>query len=743
MYALHNSGFDDLDRDSLIAALDTRILVLVIEVDNAKKMVQTSSGTMQGYWMKQEMKLRDEVQELRVEKQHLRVEKQRLRADSKMMIEQLVEQGLIGTPVFREAEKENNRIEEGALFFVNRENAVSQLRTIHQSNYYRAASGNGTKWVIPICDDFFGMGKSRLAKMYIERCQATAVSSPQTSMEVEKTLKFRAILHQARTVHIIFKAAELQYEMMFEQTLLQKLRSALIPLFKVAPVCLYKSYASTDLLLSALVAEAGPLFVALDEIGSAFDIKSKSDRDRRDLFLSFCEKVLRSWLLVPGLFFLVLGRGSFLNYVGYRPGGVKMQRVSPFSFKRLSLQLLRSNSIIEIMKNTFVGETTLFNYYKLSPESAEVVAKRLHAQTTGNPRHLLDAFLQCKTYNELMEYNGSFVIEDYSAFSAYVSNYKDVVDFLFSMAESKSVVNLMQEMTFQERSTPYDIIANNVLIAWEGKLEAANLVASPTIIEFMATYYLSFREYLKLINRLLDGPFNFSEAFEIILMKRLQEIFAGPSRPKDVLPSFFDSPKFGRCEDLVFCDTVRRMGKVTSVGLGKRLLDLTVNTKAWSSLISEMDSFQSLCLKPLPLSASSDVIFAGNVVYGSSELRLTVGVAAKNYKEKVAGLAVINEECTKFDDMFVGSNPKGRLNVLLFCCTKYGKDTIELFGDKNFFVLATDKYPFIDEVIILDLSTTAKRATFFGLAPGDVLNECIDRVIAKDTPYTAPWIDNN
>jgi hypothetical protein len=346
VYALHNSGFDDLDRDSLIAALDTRILELVIQVENAEKMVQLSRGNMQGYWMEQEMKLRDEVQELRVEKRQLRVEKQRLRADSERMIKLLEKQGLIGTPVRREAEKENNRIEESHLFFVNRENAVIQLRTIHQSNYYRAANGYGMKWVIPICDDFFGMGKSQLAKMYIERCQAMAVSSPQTSMGVEMTLKFREVLNQALTVHIIFKAADLQYEMMFEQTLLQKLRSELIPLFKVAPVCLYKSYASSDLLLSAFVAEAGPLFVALDEIGSAFDIMSKSDTDRRDLFLSFCDKVLRSWLLVPGLFFLVLGRGSFLNYVGYHPGGVKMPTVSPFSFKCLSLQLLRSNSSI-------------------------------------------------------------------------------------------------------------------------------------------------------------------------------------------------------------------------------------------------------------------------------------------------------------------------------------------------------------------------------------------------------------
>ncbi len=105
------------------------------------------------------------------------------------------------------------------------------------------------------------------------------------------------------------------------------------------------------------------------------------------------------------------------------------------------------------------------------------------------------------------------------------------------------------------------------------------------------------------------------------------------------------------------------------------------------------------------------------------------GVASKNYKGREAGLAVIEEECSKFNAMFEGSNPKNRLNVLIFCSTNYGTEAKKLFGDKNFFVLATEKFPFIDEVLVLDLGTTAKRSTFFGLAPADVLNGVIDRVL--------------
>jgi hypothetical protein len=483
VHAFCNSGLDRNNHRILV--LDTQIHQLEIDVVKANNnLVLSTEAAIQVHWMEQ-------AKTMQVKAQQLGVERQNLIDDSTRIIECLKGQGLIGTPDRRETEKENISLEHDKLFFVNRENAVDQLQAIHESNYYRAATHDGAKWVIPVCDNFFGMGKSRLARMYIELCQARTVSSP------EAPSKFRAALNQALTVHIAFSTAELQNEIMFEQILMQKLRNNLIPLFKVAPVCLYESYVSSHLLLTATIAEAGPLFVALDEIGLAFTIMGKNDIERRDLFLIFCDRVLRLWLLVPGLFFLVLGRGSFLHYVGYRPGEAIMSTVSSITFKRLSLQLLRSKSIIEIMKKTSVSEkckTTLFDQYQLTSESAEVVANHLFAQTTGNPRHLLEAFQRCKTYEVLMEYDGAFIIDDVNEFRKYVSDCKGVVDYLLLAAEDESVVNLTQLSTFQGRSTPYEIIANNVLIAWEGELEAAQLLASLTIIKFMATNFLSFRE---------------------------------------------------------------------------------------------------------------------------------------------------------------------------------------------------------------------------------------------------------
>jgi hypothetical protein len=178
-------------------------------------------------------------------------------------------------------------------------------------------------------------------------------------------------------------------------------------------------------------------------------------------------------------------------------------------------------------------------------------------------------------------------------------------------------------------------------------------------------------------------------------MKRFQELFASPSRPNDVLPSFFDTSKFGQCENLVFCDLVPRMRKVTSVSHGTRLQDLTVNRNVWPSLIAEMDLYQSLCLKSLSLSASSDVIFVSNVSCGSDTKRMTVGITAKNFNKTVAGLSDIENECSKFNAMFESSKRRDRLNLLIFCATNFGSDTIKQFGDKNFFVHASVNHPFI------------------------------------------------
>ncbi len=634
------------------------------------------------------------------------------------------------------------RIEKGRMFFVDRESAVIQLQRIHQSNFERALAKAGSDWKIPICDNIFGLGKSELAQKYVEFCKVSK-SSKQDLVRLD----FKEMLSKAITVHIIFKEAELRKEDLVEGILLKKLQDALIPLFEIAPPCLYKSsYPNTADFLSDLIAEIGPVFIALDEIGLAFHIQDRNDTERRNLFLRFCDVVLRNWLLVPKLFFLVLGRGSFLNYVGCRPGNIKLPKVSPFSFERLILQFLRPKSIKEILHRTYFGEETLFDYYKLTDAQADVLAERLFLQTTGNPRFLLNSFQQSTTKEILMEYVAPSQITNYHEFFTYAFNFKKEITNMLLKAESRTCVDLSMEIISQERSIPLEIIANNAFIAWEGELEAAQLTASPATIKFMATYFFPLNEFFELILRNSLVPLDFPEAFEVMLVKRFQQIFATPQCSKTVLPSFFDSPSFGVCEDLVLCDEVRSMPQIIPGGGGVRLQDSTADKAAWPLLLKQMDAYPSLCLKPPPRSASSDALFVGNVGIASVVYRYTFAIAAKNYdKSTTAGQRDIEEECQKFNVMFEGSACKqpSRLNVLFFCATRYAPEVQKSFGEKKIYLSSTSAWKHIDEVIVLDLSTKENREEFFGLSPSSPLNQAIQLVISKaSTVYSTKWSDD-
>ncbi len=85
-----------------------------------------------------------------------------------------------------------------------------------------------------------------------------------------------------------------------------------------------------------------------------------------------------------------------------------------------------------------------------------------------------------------------------------------------------------------------------------------------------------------------------------MLVKRFQQIFATPQRTKDILSSFFDSPRFGVFEGLVLCEEMRSMPQIFLGEGGVRLQDSTADKAAWQLLLQQMDAYPLLCLKPPP-----------------------------------------------------------------------------------------------------------------------------------------------
>ena len=101
---------------------------------------------------------------------------------------------------------------------------------------------------------------------------------------------------------------------------------------------------------------------------------------------------------------------------------------------------------------------------------------------------------------------------------------------------------------------------------------------------------------------------------------------------------------------------------------------------------------------------------------------------------------MIADECEKFNAMFVGSDMKSRINILIFCATTYGPELKRFFGSERFFLVQgrdIEVWKYVNEVIVMDLSSENNRAEFFGLKTGDPLNQAIELVISKySTIYT-------
>jgi hypothetical protein len=120
--------------------------------------------------------------------------------------------------------------------------------------------------------------------------------------------------------------------------MLECLQKALKGRFEVAPDVLSNPSKDTESFLDRLVDEAGPVFIALDEIGGAFESENLNDAERRDKFMFLCSETLSKWLIISNVFFVLIGRESFLCYVGLRPNGeISGSKKSPFGFTRLSI----------------------------------------------------------------------------------------------------------------------------------------------------------------------------------------------------------------------------------------------------------------------------------------------------------------------------------------------------------------------------------------------------------------------
>ena len=190
---------------------------------------------------------------------------------------------------------------------------MNQLLGIHCRTFERAKINTGLDWVIALCYNIFGLRKSELSCHYICWC-IDDLKYPhhfkwtlEDQMEQSKhQLEFKEILGQQYTVHLDFRHICMHNAHDFELIFLDTLKRALIQKFETAPKCLFLFLREDKEFLAEFVAKAGPVFIALDEFGKAFQKDGRGILEERELFLMICENIVL-WQSVLGACMLVIG----------------------------------------------------------------------------------------------------------------------------------------------------------------------------------------------------------------------------------------------------------------------------------------------------------------------------------------------------------------------------------------------------------------------------------------------------
>ncbi|KAJ3232342.1 hypothetical protein HDU78_007196 [Chytriomyces hyalinus] len=196
--------------------------------------------------------------------------------------------------------------------------AILKLQKIQSSNFERAVSKSGQEWMIPIADNVNG---SELARHYISK-------SREMWPDATKRNPFQQTLCSCHTVYIKFRKETLNQDS-FDSAMLAYLKEALEPMFIKPPSMLTKDYKWVVQFLNDFTKVAGPVYIVLDEIENAFE---GGDFNERDQFVLFCEKIVANWCYLPNVFFVVLGRASFLRQVAVR----SIRMIGDQNFQRLN-----------------------------------------------------------------------------------------------------------------------------------------------------------------------------------------------------------------------------------------------------------------------------------------------------------------------------------------------------------------------------------------------------------------------
>ena len=659
----------------------------------------------------------------------------------------------------------------GDLFFVNRENAVSELVKLLSINNTKIGGtnpGEGQTFHVGIIDHLFGMGKTTFGCNFIHECskllsriEAARNCGALDPIVAKYDNDVLSVLSRSRTLNVLLEHSSLLQAMLkpesekrsaCESILIKRILESLAAYSGVNPQCVHsigKGISDGDIntsasLLRRLIVITGgdPVFIVLDEMGTAF-AGELDVIERRRHFNEFCQLILLDWLRSKDLHFIIVGRGSVFEWNGNRPesGSIKSVELSSYHFVRLPLGMIREKHVLEIMKFTermcevkrgdqIVTEYPyLVDFYSLTQEELCSVVSGIVKQTNGHPRSILEMLTSCETKEDLLNFKPP--LSDIEEWGASLLPYSESLKQLLHSQQEGVPFNLSHPLNQrQTKSLTFCQLADRAFLRWEGDLTRATLHATPEVRAVLVALCFSCKAYMTNFVPGADLVLHRDRILEIALIKRFQDMFGTKCSPGQLYPNWFGETDFGRLTGFSvtgklsgFPKNTRRSGQSTPVNPESR----TAHPATWPFLLQSTTASVPACYLPLPNSMSSDGLIMTYGHLGGKRLLVTLGIAAKCQKATICD-AAIKEEIRLFNRMFEDTSAYGEkrkskdeeLRLLFICFTGGYTRKHEFVGNRNHTTFPIDHtiYPYVHHVMLLNLGTEKRRAEFF-----DVLND--------------------
>ena len=637
------------------------------------------------------------------------------------------------------------------LTFVNRDDAMKALLTVHNVTYSRKKITSGTDWIYPICVNDYGCGKSSFSDNYQEMLK-------QLPLEMVRNWEVLPILQTAVHVKIVLDQTP-PHEL--GEWILRMLIRSLEQMLENPQIL---DYTCTDLaeFVSGFLGRTDnrALFLVLDEIGAPFIDGNDYDRIiqgiQKSKFNDFILQVVFPLISCrENVFVLLCGRAVFLDWVGANPNQERLEASqSLVRAERISLNMIRPDKIVTILKTTHFKpidndqeSLSLSSYLNLDTRSILEYAERLYEVTAGHPRTLCDILqrrcLMIQSEGITADSRPLYVVDGEETLPSLAVELIRSTALRFSQSATILIEQCKQrETALLNQSTVDGVRYRDLLPPLRISYQRANngmtrLTIPQRVLLILESLLIPLHGYLVSVAKADDTiPLDFPRAFEIVVGKAFMELFPDQDSREHARGFFAKGGGASLCEfsklEKYHCSrNIKQFPKVTR-RTNCDVFDeesLTISPDYAGSAIAKFrltDEGNNCWLIPEPMSHSPDIIHVSS--FG------LVMISVKNYaKGSKLSRGGIDDEISKAELMVEPAGGVPDYPAFLFiAATQYTRDIQSQFPKGELFTVLKDvKLVNIKEVILLDLTTPANRAEFFCCTLNEQAKRGLEKIIDK------------